>query len=149
MEKKRILPPTYFAIYILVIATMHYILPIFEFLFYPWNLIGLVPLLFGLIINLLADKQFRDSKTTVIPFEDSKKLVVTGLYKFSRNPMYFGMLIILFGESILFGSLSSIIIASTFIFLINIKFIRFEEKMLMTKFNTDYLMYRSSVRRWI
>ena len=149
MSNKKTLPPTYFGIFIIFLAFVHFVFPVYQVFEFPSNLIGILLLCVGLAINLIADKQFRDLKTTVYPFRESSTLVVKGLYKFSRNPMYFGMLLILYGEAILFGSIGPMIFATTFILLMNEKFIKVEEKMLLEKFRSNYFIYKNSVRRWI
>ncbi len=69
------------------------------------QLLGLVLMLVGLIIMLWCIINFAlKGKGTLSPADPTKKLVVTGLYKFSRNPMYIGVLLILFGEANFFWS---------------------------------------------
>ena len=149
MQKKKILPPTYFASAIFLIVIVNFIFPITKFLFFPWKLAGLLLLAAGGILNLLADRDFKRFDTTVKPFEYSNKLVTSGVFKLSRNPMYLGMVLFLFGESILFGSLSPFIISIIFMVLLHFIFIKPEEKILLEKFGEEYEVYRNKVRRWI
>jgi protein-S-isoprenylcysteine O-methyltransferase Ste14 len=149
MKKKRILPPTFFMIAIVLIVITHLILPLLKFIYFPWNLLGLPFMALGGILNLLADKDFKRFNTTVKPFEYSTKLVTNGIFSLSRNPMYVGMVIFLLGESILFGSLFSFLITIIFMFLMYYIFIKVEENMLLEIFGSEYSEYKNKVRRWI
>lgn len=149
MKKRKILPPTFFMSTILIIVVAHFIIPLFYFTHFPWNLIGVLFLILGGILNLLADRDFKHFGTTVKPFEYSTKLITNGVFSFSRNPMYLGMVLILLGESILFGSLSPFLVTIVFMLILYFIFIKIEEEMLLEKFNGDYADYKNKVRCWI
>ena len=70
-----------------------------------WNLLGLLPLGVGVLLNLNADQVFHQLPTTVKPFARSSTLVTQGVYQFSRNLMYLGFALILLGIAILLRSL--------------------------------------------
>jgi protein-S-isoprenylcysteine O-methyltransferase Ste14 len=106
-------------------------------------------MLAGLWINLWASNYFKKVDTTVKPFQTSTHLVTIGFYKYSRHPMYLGMLLILLGIFLLLGSLSPIIILPVYITLITRNFILPEEKMLQETFGDSYQKYKIKVRRWI
>ena len=72
-----------------------------------------------------------------------------GLYRFSRNPMYLGMALVLVGVAILLGSLTPFGVVAFFVGWIHIQFIRREEEMLSTQFGQDWLEYKAQVRCWI
>jgi protein-S-isoprenylcysteine O-methyltransferase Ste14 len=83
------------------------------------------------------------------PADPTKKLVISGLYKFSRNPMYIGVMLILVGECAFFSSIS-LLIYSTFVFIAFNLFILFhEEPRLENDFGAEYQQYRKTVRRWL
>ncbi len=63
--------------------------------------------------------------------------------------MYLGMALVLLGVAVLLGSLSPLLIIPIFVWLITIKFIKFEENMLAEKFGSQWLEYTKRVRRWI
>jgi protein-S-isoprenylcysteine O-methyltransferase Ste14 len=128
---------------------VHFTIPILTFIYFPWNLLGLILLLIGGILNLLADKLFKQFNTTVKPFEYSSKLIKRGVFKFTRNPMYLGMGLFLLGESILMGSISPFLITIIFLLIIHFGFIKAEEKMLFENFSEEYILYKRKVRRWI
>ena len=149
MQEKRILPPTYFMTSIIIIAIAHFVFPITKLMYFPWNLLGMPLLAIGGILNLLPDRDFKRFNTTVKPFEHSSKLITSGTFRLSRNPMYLGMSLFLFGESVLFGSLGPFIIPLVFVVLMHLIFIIPEEKMLLEKFGQEYMAYTNKIRRWV
>ena len=145
----KILPPTYLYIAIILIFLFHLILPVAHVLEMPWNLVGLIPLILGAVLNLIADNAFKRYQTTVKPFQESNALITDGVYRFSRHPMYLGFVLILIGLSLLIGSISPYIVVIVFAVLMDVVFIRVEESMLEVKFQDEWKEYRSKVRRWI
>ena len=88
---------------------------------------------------------------TPAPFDPPRKLVVSGPYRFVRNPMYFGMGIALLGEAIVFPHITStllIMIAILWLFVTGFV-MAYEEPTLRRMFGDDYEAYCRSVRRWI
>jgi protein-S-isoprenylcysteine O-methyltransferase Ste14 len=86
---------------------------------------------------------------TLSPADPTKKLVISGLYKFSRNPMYVGVTLILIGESIFFQTIN-LWIYSLFVFIaFNIFTMLFEEPRLRKDFGEEYNRYCQKVRRWV
>lgn len=110
---------------------------------------GLIPLIIGIYLNLSADRYFKNNKTTVKPFEESSALITDGVFKFSRNPMYLGMVLILFGLALLLQSFSPFIVATIFIFVMERVFVNNEEKMLEEKFGEEWNRYKQATRKWI
>ena len=148
-SKKILLPPEYFIFSILAVTILHFIIPIKILIEYPWNLLGLIPLIISGLLNLISDKQLKEANTTVKPFESSSNLITTGAYAITRNPMYLGMTLFLIGESIILGSVFPFLIPLLFGILMNEKFIKREERMLGEKFGNKYKIYKKNVRRWI
>ena len=149
MNRKKILPPTYFNSAIALIIIIYFIFPISEIIYFPWNLLGLLSALTGVILNLHTDNLFKKYATTVQPFEESSNLITNGMFRLSRNPMYLGMSLILLGMSIFLGSIGPFFVILIFVILMDQIFIRVEELMLEKKFGDKWLKYKNSVRRWI
>ena len=149
MAQKNILPPTYFNSALALIIILHFIFPIVKVSIYPWNLIGILPVLFGIYLNLRTDRIFKKVNTTVKPFEEPRALITVSTFRFTRNPMYLGMSLILLGLCILLGSLSGYLILLIFVLVMDLKFIKSEETMLSEKFKSDWQVYRKKVRRWL
>jgi protein-S-isoprenylcysteine O-methyltransferase Ste14 len=149
MTAKRMLPPTYLLLGIATMAALHILLPVAQVLVLPWRLLGLLPLLLGLALNVVADRQFKQAKTTVKPFQRSSALVTNGAYRICRHPMYLGFVLILSGMAILTGSLSPFVVVPAFAVLVEVVFIREEERMMAAEFGDAWLAYKEKVRRWL
>jgi protein-S-isoprenylcysteine O-methyltransferase Ste14 len=148
-KNKKIMPTTYLLVSLVLMAGLHLVLPVMRIIPPFWSLLGLVPLAGGVVINLVADKAFRDAKTTVKPFEESSALVTSGVFRFSRNPMYLGFVLILVGTAVLMRSLPPYAVVLAFGILIDRKYIAVEERMLAETFGADWAAYRKSTRRWL
>jgi len=113
------------------------------------SLLGLILILSGISLVFVSLRFMRKMKTTFIPDGTPEVLISSGPFKFSRNPIYLGMLTILVGVAFLMSSLSAIIIAFVFGIIINFTWIAHEEKKLHELFSEDWENYSSKVRRWI
>ena len=118
-----------------------------------WQLhhyIGTIAFLIGFVIMLWCIISFAvKGRGTLSPVDPTKRLVVAGLYKFSRNPMYVGVTLILIGEAIFIQSVE-LWIYSLFVFItFNIFAILVEEPRLRKDFGEEYNLYCQKVRRWI
>ena len=111
---------------------------------------GILPVMAGIVISLwcFSDFVFR-GKGTPVPIDPPKKLVVSGLYRLVRNPMYIGILVLLFGAAVLFKSFILIGYTACIFCLFHIFIIGFEEPSLRTKFGKEYEEYCNLVPRWI
>jgi len=145
----RILPPTYLLIVLIIMLAIHFIIPITTVFPVPWNLAGLLPLILGIVINILADRQFHKRHTTVKPFQESSALITDGVYHFSRHPMYLGMTLLLVGVAMLLGSFISFCVIPVFVLMINGIFIKSEEQMMDGQFGEVWQDYAKEVRRWM
>ena len=112
---------------------------------------SLLLLLIGLTIIIIPVFQFILSRTTVDPvnFENVSKLVKNGIYKYTRNPMYLGMLIIILSTVIYYLNLFSVFTPIIFVLWINKFQIVPEEKKLVEIFGDEYFNYKSKSRRWL
>jgi protein-S-isoprenylcysteine O-methyltransferase Ste14 len=149
MKSAKILPPTYLLIAMMAMLVLHFLFPVAWIVPPVWNLLGLVFLVAGVTMNLIADKAFHQAGTTVKPFEESSTLVTDGVFQISRNPMYLGFVLILTGTSMLLRSLSPYLIIFAYAFLVDRTFIKVEEGMLAKKFGKTWEAYKSRTRRWL
>ena len=116
------------------------------------NTLSLLFLIIGFVIIFLATKEFKKSETTVNPMkpETSTSLVTSGIFKYTRNPMYLGLTSILLASCFYFSSLLGIIVyVPLFILYITVFQIIPEEEMMKGLFNDEFLDYCAKVRRWI
>lgn len=86
---------------------------------------------------------------TLAPWDPPKNLVVCGVYRHTRNPMIFGVLLILLGEAVVFGSVFLFLWFIIFLSGNHIYIIKSEEPNLIRRFKSDYLLYMKHVPRWI
>lgn len=148
MRPGKLLPPTYFYSAVVLILGLHFLLPGAQVIHSPWRYLGLIPLLLGSALNIMADQSFKRHNTTVKPFEESTFLVTEGVFRFSRNPMYLGFVLLLAGIVMLLGSITPWIVVAVFLFLMEFRFIRVEETMLETRFGDTWSEYKQRVRKW-
>ena len=115
------------------------------------NIISFIIFLIGVLILINPIFKFIKSKTTIDPikFKKVNKLITSGIYKYSRNPMYLGLLMIVISTSIFYLNIFSIITPILFYFWINRFQIKREEIFLTEKFGKEYLLYMTKTRRWI
>jgi protein-S-isoprenylcysteine O-methyltransferase Ste14 len=146
---RKILPTTYLLISIVLMVALHFLIPLVQVIPVPWNILGIVPIVAGVALNLIADSAFRKVRTTVKPFEESSSLVTNGVFRLSRNPMYLGFVLILLGIAIVLGSLTAFAIIPVLAILMDRVFIQVEEGMLEVKFGQTWLEYKAKERRWI
>lgn len=118
-----------------------------------WELhhyLGTVVFLIGFVIMLWCIISFAvKGRGTLSPADPTKRLVVTGLYNFSRNPMYVGVILILIGEAIFVQSIELWIYLLLVFIAFNIFTILVEEPRLRKDFGEEYKLYCRKVRRWI
>ena len=115
------------------------------------DLISIIILLMGMLILINPIFKFIKSKTTIDPikFKKVNKLITSGIYKYSRNPMYLGLLMIVISTSIFYLNIFSITTPFLFYFWINRFQIKREEIFLTEKFGREYMSYKIKTRRWI
>ncbi len=147
----RIPPPLLMLLAAVLMWSMHRWWPVAYLLTSPWNRIGVVPSAAGILIAAAAIAQFRRSQTTLNPIEPSRAshLVTDGIFGFSRNPMYLGLVLLLIGWAFWLGSASSWLVPPLFAILIYAAQIVPEERALEALFGEAYVAYRHRVSRWI
>ncbi len=149
MKQRPILPPTYFTLAVLVSIVLHFAMPIVILIPFPLSLLGIALIVFGGVLNIWADQAFKKAATTVKPFEQPSAFIVDGPFRVFRHPMYFGMLVILFGISAICGSLTSFLGAVGFWIVIRIGFIPMEERSMMETFGREYELYKNKTPCWM
>lgn len=106
-------------------------------------------ILFGSVVLLTCVWAFFASgQGTLAPIDPPKQLVVVGLYRFTRNPMYNGVLAILLGEAWLFHSLAVLEYAAGFLVAAHLFVVLYEERALSSRFGESFREYRNAVPRW-
>jgi len=108
-------------------------------------------LIIGVFIELWSVGLFIKARTTVNPIKpaSSTKLVVTGMYRLTRNPMYLGMLLLLIGWVFWLGNLIGLLMPVIFVWYITRFQIKPEEDALVKLFGEQFIDYQTKVRRWL
>lgn len=94
---------------------------------------------------------FRRANTTSDPTRPgtSSSLVRSGVYRFSRNPMYLGVLLVLVGWAVFLANLLAFVVLPAFVLYLNRFQIAPEERALTSRFGADFAVYKTRVRRWL
>ena len=145
----RFYPPVLLLMAVVLMVALHYVLPVARWLAWPWRALGVLPIAVAVLVGFWGAVQFRRHDTTIIPFEQSTALIAEGPYRYSRNPLYISMTLILVGLWILLGSLSPVVVVPLFVWWISSRFIANEERHLEAQFGRTYLVYKAKVRRWL
>lgn len=112
-------------------------------------IIGAVILVLGLALIVMALGLFNREKTRPEPWQPATTLVRAGVYRFTRNPMYLGMLLTYAGVALAWQSPAAGLLLIPLFLVIDRAVIAREEKYLAQRFGIDYRQYQSEVRRWI
>lgn len=148
-QPPKLLPPQLAALAVLAMVALHVLFPVSTVVTTPLSLVGLVPLAVGGAVVVWARGAFTEARTPIRPLTESTALLTHGLYRYSRNPMYVGAVLILSGVAILLGTVGPMFVVPFFVLMLQLRFIRPEEKLLETTFGERYRAYRASVRRWV
>ena len=112
-------------------------------------LLVLVFLMVSLALFVMAFRDLKNYETTYIPDGEPEKLVNTGPFKISRNPIYLGMFGILISSAFLMQSISALLIPILFLSIIQNTWIPHEEEKLKEKFPEEWEEYTTSTKRWL
>lgn len=118
----------------------------------PWMIyVAGVLVIIGVVIDFSALAVFFRFKTTVSPLSPQKTtaLVTSGIYQFSRNPMYLGLVFILTGFGVWLGNWATLSMVPIFVWYVTRFQIIPEEEILLEKFGIEFADYYASVRRWL
>ena len=149
MEKKRkIIPVVYLLASLVMMGLLQVFFPVYQYVDPPLAYMGIVVVLFGIALAAVSAGMFKKAETGIIPFDEANTLITTGLYRFTRNPIYVGMFLMLLGVAFLLGSISVLLPVLLFMLVIRNNFVLGEERFLEAAFGQCYLDYKSVVRRW-
>jgi protein-S-isoprenylcysteine O-methyltransferase Ste14 len=149
MVKRVIYPPVWLGFGLIAVFACNEFLPGPRFTSLAGQLAGGLLILIGLLLLVSAGGLFKRAGTDLIPFRNVSALVTEGIYRYTRNPMYLGMVAVLLGCAITVGSTLALCIPAIFAVIIEARFIRPEEALLRDLFPGEYIAYCERVRRWI
>ena len=147
--RNRIPPPIVTLAFILLSFWLTSYLP--KLVFNYQGLLSVLMILIGLTIMVIAVKTFKKNETTLNPLSprEASYLVTNGIFGYTRNPMYLGMIIILLGVTVYNGVYIGIIILPCFVLYLTEFQIKPEEEAMEEIFSADYTDYLKRVRRWL
>ncbi len=149
MVKRIIYPPIWLLFGLVAIFASNEYFPGPRFTSLTWQVLGGLLIMAGLGLLVIANGLLTRAGTGVIPFRNVSALVTDGLYRFTRNPMYLGMMAVLLGCALTVGATVAVLIPPIFVVIVELRFIRPEEAMLRHIFPEDYPSYCERVRRWL
>ena len=125
-------------------------LPVGEFDFFGRKELIYVVLALGFLISFIALLQFWNIKTSIDPLhpEKASSLVTSGIFNYTRNPMYLALLLLLIAWGLHLGNAFNTLCAAGFVYFMNYFQIGPEEEALSKKFGKEYQLYLKAVRRW-
>ncbi|MDN5212963.1 isoprenylcysteine carboxylmethyltransferase family protein [Fulvivirgaceae bacterium BMA12] len=146
---KKLIPPMLFLICIISMIVIKSLVVFKEIIPQPFNYLGIVPVVIGALMMMVVSKIFNKVNTEIHTFRKPRRLVTDGLFKISRNPIYLGFAIMLVGVWVLLGTLLPVIGCLVFVVIANLWYIPYEERMMEQTFGSEYLTYKTKVRRWL
>lgn len=148
-ERRIIYPPVWMVFGVVVIFILDEFLPGPRFAGATAQFAGSALLVVGLALLVVAGGLFTRADTGMVPFKDTRALVTHGLYRYSRNPMYVAMALVLLGVAVTVGASLALLVPAAFLVIIDRRFIRAEERQLEALFGEEYRAYCRRVRRWL
>lgn len=103
----------------------------------------------GILLILLAAVEFRKHRTTIHPHGTPERLIQSGIFSRSRNPVYLGDALVLAGLILRLDAVLALPLVPVFVWIIERRFILTEEDRLRRLFRTQYARYEGKVRRWL
>jgi protein-S-isoprenylcysteine O-methyltransferase Ste14 len=140
-------PPTWLVLFLAVLWLQSRVLPLISPLPETRHL-GALCIVGGLVVILLAAMQFRAHHTTILPREVPRAMIDTGLYGYSRNPIYVADALILAGCALRWD-LAGVVLVPVFAWVITRRFILGEEAGMRAMFGRAFDAYAARVRRWV
>lgn len=145
----RELPPVWLLVSLSAMLALHFGWPLGRWLVPPWTHAGWPILVVAAVLSGSSARRFLRAGTGVRPFTPASALVRGGAYRFTRNPMYVGLVGVTLGVAIVLGTIAPAIVPPLFFVLLDRRFVRAEEVFLRQRFGDDYDQYCRRVRRWL
>ena len=142
--------PLYISVYLLIASYIigEFIMPKYP-LIYILNLFGIILIIFSPIIFFSSRNAFYAHEENLLPQTDTDKIIKTGIYAYSRNPIYLSFVLFHFGMFLTFENTMYFLCSIGLFFWLNNYVIQEEEKFLKKKFKDEYKRYCDSVKKWI
>jgi protein-S-isoprenylcysteine O-methyltransferase Ste14 len=145
----KIPPPVLVLIHVILAFVLSWLIPLPLAVPPVLQAVGFLLAILGFLLGLAALITFRRAGTTVNPHGRAAHLVTSGIYSFTRNPIYLGFLLIVVGISLDAGTYWGIMLAPVLVILFNQLVIQPEEEYLTQRFGEQFTNYKGKVRRWL
>lgn len=148
--RPRMLPPMWLVAGVLAGLALRHWLPLALLPQAPARIVGVALACAGVALALWGERQFARAGTKVIPGRPISAFVRSGPYRFTRNPMYLGMVVVLAGVVVALRGASGLALPVALLAVLDRRFVRHEEAMLRRRFGDDaFDAYARDVRRWL
>jgi len=146
---KWLLPPLLWLLSLVAIVAVATLAPMAAILPAPFHWSGAIAVFVGAWLLVSASGQFRRVDTNINTFRDPNVPVTDGAFAFTRNPMYLGFVLTLFGAALISNAISALAIPLLFFLVANSWYVPFEERAAAAQFGEAYAAYKARVRRWL
>jgi len=142
--------PLRISIYLLIPCYLigEFILPKYSLLYF-FNLIGIIGLLISIFFFFSGFNIFKSYKENPVPTSISKKIIKTGIFAYTRNPIYVSFVLFHFSMFLTFENITYFLTSIGLGIWIHHYVIKFEEEYLLKEFSDEYKRYKDSVKRWV
>ena len=141
-------PPVWTGVFLVLVWALARALPLAVF-GVAGDVGGGLLVLAGLALMALAVWEMGRARTTVIPRRVASSLVTSGVFRYSRNPIYLGDALVLMGACLILDSVLGLALLPLFVRIINVRFIEGEEAHLQQAFGAEFTKWSEQVRRWL
>lgn len=145
----REIPPVWQIGAIAMMVGLHLLWPITTWIPRPWNHLGWLVIVVSMVVQISNLQRFRRVRTGLRPFDPVSQLVVEGAYRWSRNPMYVGLVVTTVGVAMCLGTVSPLFVPPILWLVLDRRFVRREERFLRQELGAVYEEYCGRVRRWL
>lgn len=145
----RIVPPVWLLVTMVLMYLAAGVVPLLWLLPESLMPLGQVLVFCGFSLTYYAARLFRKAKTPLKPFVPVKAVITDGPFRYSRNPVYLGMFILLAGWAVYLRALSPWLFVAAFIWAIRTHWVLKEEVQMERQMGEPYLKYKREVRRWL
>lgn len=145
----RVPPPAFMLVTVLLMVLLSNYAPITYWLDYPWRYAGIILIILGFSLGLGCGLFFRKLGTNPKPGAKANLIVTKGPFKYTRNPMYLSLMMIVTGVAIFLGTISPLFLIPILFFILHTQFVLREEKLMEEWFGQSYLEYKNKTPRWL